>query len=612
MASSSSLIALLLIFALLATNLLALKAQTVDPWSAADQIRSELFAAQKEILASRPDAALQHVQSAQQLYQTTLEQAIKQAAPEIDTTITQIFSQLLTLPLDGNALSYERSYLWTLLLGGSREVVIAAIRRGDKDTARSWLLLRDYRTSTRYMRPDADATLALHAFLDDKRGAEETVKAIDVDLLDGYQTLMIEAMSDAESARANKFTTRVAEQAGLVVGYFEILQAEFVARRGQEALAQIQKYEDAVKTAAIANDGARFDTALAQLRSGLRTFQASPLPGNEQALRIQQVDNQVGLAALEYARGVRGGKIITDFEYQEALALIQTTLVAYADIEPLLVERDVKGADQLLALIKKMDSQMRNREEPEDLRVTADAAKQVLKELTPPDFVQRISGSSDRDIISAFLNQVETSVAVGDYTLAETARIQAYQLANARFNARLLGTLPDLTNEIEGLFWQGLTDQTGLATLINNRASTEEVNHVVSLLNARLTEADQALSRNTTLSLWFIPTLVGTFVFVVLRFIVRSSRQRGLSLVLLTVCLCIVAGVVIHALQMSGSLPITPVYGFHLPTWIGDWFGLYPTLQGTLTQLAIIGLVYVLTLLPQRSQKNAPSSTRAA
>jgi high-affinity iron transporter len=605
-------LALLILFALVLNNLLPISAQSVDPWSAGGQIRDELFAAQKAILANKPDVATQHIQTAQQVYQTALEPAIKVAAPDIDTQILQTFGQLLSSALEGTRLSYTRSYLWAMLLRGSREVVLAAVRRDDKNTARTWLLLREYRTSTRYMRPDADATLALQSFLDGKTGADTTVKSIDLDLLDGYQTLMIEAMADAEAARTNNFTTKVAEQAGLIVGYFEILQAEFTAERGQDAFAQVQKYAASLRSASIANDGPRFDTTLAQFRSSLRTFQAAPLPGPELALRIQQVDNQIGLASLEYARGVRDGKIITDFEYQEALASIQTAFAAFADIEPLLVARDLKATDELLANIKKLDSQMRNREEPEVVQATTDAAKKVLHALTPPDFVQRISGSSDQDIIATFLNQVETSVAAGDYAVAETARLHAYQLTHARFNLRLLGTLPDLANEIEGLFWQGTFDHPGLATLISSRASGDQINAAVTLLNDSIGKADQSLSRTPTLALWFIPTLIGAFLFVVMRFVAGLQKLRGLSLVLLAFSLCIIAGVVIHALQANDALPITPLYGFHLPVWAGEWFGLYPTLQGTLTQLGIIGLTYIATLLPQRSQTKAPSRSRTA
>jgi high-affinity iron transporter len=587
-------------------------AQSLDPWSAATKIRSTMFSAQKAALAGTPDVAVEQVKAAQELYHDTVQTTIKAAAPEIDTRIEQIFADLLTPPLDGAMLAYERSYLWTLMLRGSREVVKAAIQRDDKPTARAWLLLREYRTTTRYMRPDANGTLALQAYLAGTRTSEETIAVVDVDLLDAYQTLMIEAMADAESARGHNFATKIAEQTGLVVGYFEILQHEFIEDRGQDALTQIQQITDALKAAALVNDGEKFDASLAQFRAGVRTFQAAPLPGAELALRILRVDNQIGLAALEYARGIRNGIIVVDFEYQEALASLQTALSAYSDIEPLLVVRDINGADQLLAQIKQMDAQMRKREDPQVLRDLADAAKKTLKDLTPPDFVQRISGSSDRDVVATFLNQVETSALVINYPLAETARLQAYQLAHARFTSRILGTQPDLANEIEGLFWQGTPDQAGLAALLSSYAPADQIKSVIATINTRLLLADDAVSRVQPPAYWLIPAIAGLVLFGVLRVITRVPQLRSLSLVPLTIGICVVAGIVIHALQVNGTLPITPVYGFNLPVWLGDWFGLYPTLQGTLTQLVIIGLMYIFTLFPQRSPHRVVDNKSAA
>ena len=49
------------------------------------------------------------------------------------------------------------------VLAGAYEAVTAATAAGDVDSARAWLLVREFRKPTRFSRPGADATLALGA-----------------------------------------------------------------------------------------------------------------------------------------------------------------------------------------------------------------------------------------------------------------------------------------------------------------------------------------------------------------------------------------------------------------------------------------------------------------
>ena len=39
-------------------------------------------------------------------------------------------------------------------------------------------------------------------------------------------------------------------------------------------------------------------------------------------------------------------------------------------------------------------------------------------------------------------------------------------------------------------------------------------------------------------------------------------------------------------MQTVGWMPVTPIAGLRLPYWSGVWFGLYPTWEGVLLQLA--------------------------
>lgn len=50
-------------------------------------------------------------------------------------------------------------------------------------------------------------------------------------------------------------------------------------------------------------------------------------------------------------------------------------------------------------------------------------------------------------------------------------------------------------------------------------------------------------------------------------------------------------------MQAVGWLPISPIYGFVPPYWAGLWFGIYPTWQGVVSQIAasvfVIGSYYL-------------------
>ena len=62
---------------------------------------------------------------------------------------------------DQVALASARGAVRAGLFRGAYAVTVEATERGDAATAKRWLLLREYRTATRFTRPGAHATLAL-------------------------------------------------------------------------------------------------------------------------------------------------------------------------------------------------------------------------------------------------------------------------------------------------------------------------------------------------------------------------------------------------------------------------------------------------------------------
>ena len=108
------------------------------------------------------------------------------------------------------------------------------LSKGDAIAARDWLLLREFRTSTRFQSASANATLALEAAIAGERDPKDVAALVQAELLDTYQFQMNDALHDAGKAQAKKNALSRAEATGLAVGYFEIVQGAYAAQFGAE------------------------------------------------------------------------------------------------------------------------------------------------------------------------------------------------------------------------------------------------------------------------------------------------------------------------------------------------------------------------------------------
>ncbi len=159
----------------------------VAPAQAAETVRTALVQAQLA-LTSEPTTAAEQLAQAATTYQTTWTQPLRQSAPAIDQQIQAAFkvAQEAVQTGDALALAVARTQIWTSLLHGAQQVVATAVQAGDMTTAQQWLAVREFRHATRFSRPNADATLALTALRDGTMSIEETLTAINADLLDTY------------------------------------------------------------------------------------------------------------------------------------------------------------------------------------------------------------------------------------------------------------------------------------------------------------------------------------------------------------------------------------------------------------------------------------------
>ncbi|MCX6049026.1 MAG: iron permease, partial [Chloroflexi bacterium] len=124
---------------------------------------------------------------------------------------------------DAPAFAVARAQIWTAILAGSYAVVNNAVQHGDGQTAQTWLSLREFRTATRFSRPNVDATLAIERLVAKTSAPADVMLAVNADLLDTYQGRLNEVLGDLVNANDKQYAMRRAEHAALAEGYFAVL-----------------------------------------------------------------------------------------------------------------------------------------------------------------------------------------------------------------------------------------------------------------------------------------------------------------------------------------------------------------------------------------------------
>ena len=228
----------------------------------------------------------------------------------------------------GSRLAAARGAARAAILRGSFAATMAAVERGDAAAARDWLLLREFRTATRFTRPGADATIAVQRLEAGKLDARRAHEAVEKDLLDAYQARLRELLDDAARGAEADLPERQAEAAAQAAGYFEILAGRYEEDRG----------------AAATRAGARRASRRgATPRARPRRSRASPRrrsrptrpPAAPSSCCASSRSCRSSTTAASATRSVT-----LDFEIQEAVAFRTGAAAAFADLRDQLAKRD--------------------------------------------------------------------------------------------------------------------------------------------------------------------------------------------------------------------------------------------------------------------------------
>ena len=556
-------------------------AASQEPWEAAADVRTTLAEAQRALVLGEPEKAKELVGKAAGQQLGPLGPAAK---PGLADATEAVAAE------DPVALEIARAATWTAILAEAGSRAVAAAVAGDVAEARAWLLVREFRTPTRFTRPGADGTLALQALEQGRMAAAAAAAAVRADLFDTYQARLRVALEDVAGAAEQDFAVRLAGAASLARGYFAILEDAYAKQRSAaEGDAATGLFEELV-AAAQAQDPAALESALGHIDDALEGFRAAPLSEEEQLRRAGQLQRFLALVPIEYGRGVDDGRVTLDFEIQEAVTFRDGAAQALGDLEHLLAEQNAQDTKRLGEILDGLSADLAAAArqdavaDPDDIQAATDEALGIIDSLYPDQW-KEAGATADFDVISATLDRLEGAIAAGQFAQAEQARLEAYAFFEFGPEQRLRGLASGLFVEVEGLFWYGADGLPGLAQLVKRKASPAEVAETRQKLDEALANAEAAVGAGPT-STFAVVSNTAIIVF-----------REGLEAVLILAAL--MAGMV--GAQARLRRPLLLGAGAAFVASVATW-GIAQTVLGSLSRYgekleAMVSLVAIAVLL---------------
>ncbi|HEX2389306.1 MAG TPA: FTR1 family protein [Solirubrobacterales bacterium] len=466
-------------FALLAPATATAGQDTKKPWAAAEAIRTSLFDARTELLLGGAEAARSAADAHADL-SGVLERDLGRFAPaELhDLRGALAAADHAIGATDPVALATAYGTAVAALRRGAYEVTLAYAERDDPESARQWLLIRDFRQATRFTRPGVDATTALDGLGAGELSPTDAVTQIRKDLLDAYQSRLVEYLDEAASESERGYEPAVAESLAIASGYWGMLAPEY-----QEQLGAAERDEADREFAALPGFAAtpkRVPAAVGRAEALLNHFTAAPFTPEEQARRAQQLIRFIDLIPVEYDHGVSGTEVTTPFEITEGIAFVDAGQSALNDLSPELEKLDPQGLTDLESVLDELSGYLDDANEGgtvvplETIEDAHDRATGLIDESFPAEWKES-SDEADYDLVQISLDQMEAAVSAGQPQTAEQARLTAYAFFEFGPEIKLKAFDPGLSTEIEGLMWYGARGFDGLASQIADGAGARDI-----------------------------------------------------------------------------------------------------------------------------------------
>jgi len=502
-ASAATLLAALALVVLLLAPARAGAEKISAPWQLEDEIERQFADARTTLALGDGDSA--SFTAPGKLLQGPPAAQLKRFAPDQFEALSAALADAASAARAGDEVKLGAAQGDTLaaLRHGSYEATIALTEADRVEDAKSWLLVRDFRPSTKFSQLTVEAADALQGLESGDLSPAEAAAQVNKDLLDTYQARVNIGLGAADEAGRKGFYPRFADQTALTAGYWGIIRDRYVEDLGEEQAKVVDGDFDTIAAAGLASDYRAFKGAAGNAASHMEGFVASPLTLDDKIRRAAQFDRFIELVPVEYGRGVSDGQVTRDFEIQEAIAFADGAEQAIADLSADLLDQDKAKTRALLASVSELQTyleeaaagtEVRDVEEIEAISgEIADTADSMF-----PDDWQGSSEDADYDLVDISLDQMLNAINAGDYEIAEQNRLSAYAFFEFGPEVKLRGFDPSLSLEIEGMFWYGARGFDGLATLIANKASGREVQPTLVELKSAIEDAHEITGSNTS------------------------------------------------------------------------------------------------------------------
>ena len=213
-------------------------AASASPWQVASTARDHLGAAETQLALGHPKAAAAQVEAARTALAAGLagEPGAAPVLAAIDASLVR--AAAAARAADPTGLTVARADGWTALLGYAARRAIAATAAGELETARAWLLVREFRPPTRFSRAAADATTALAALGRKELTPKQAAGRVRADLYDSYQALMRSELDAVATNGDAGLDGARAQAAAIARGYLAVIEPAYRAQHGAAAAAR--------------------------------------------------------------------------------------------------------------------------------------------------------------------------------------------------------------------------------------------------------------------------------------------------------------------------------------------------------------------------------------
>jgi high-affinity iron transporter len=461
-------------------------------------LTSSVFSAQSQLLLGNQADALAFMDQADAAFTLLTPLFVREPTIADELAGSLADARVAVEANDNVAFAVAKGAISTTVLRAAYAETMEAVKVDDLTTAAAWLLVREYRPTTKFSRPNAKATNALESLRAGEIATDEAVIAISADLLDAYQGQLDASVADAVQAEKSGYAISQAEAASRAQGYWRIVAPAYETQNGADARAMVDATFAGLVTAAVSGNVDGFETNITDAQRVLAQFRAAPMTAQEQSERAHQLIQFLGLIPVEYKRGVSGTIVKIPLEIEEAKAFSEAATAAFADIRPALTQLDPAATAEIAEQIQTLDqhvSDARAKSSVVEARVIEDAVKTLedqLRAVYPTEWNES-SSTAEFEVVSTLLDQVLAAVAAGQYQQAESARLQAYAVFETGPEKHLLGFAPRIAQETEALFWTGNGDTRGLQAAIDDHASVAEIQAILVALEDALEEGKQRL-----------------------------------------------------------------------------------------------------------------------